>query len=438
MKAVRQTMVFQMLMSAVMAAFCCQLLAAEDPIAVADRGVVRVVVKHGEKYVEGTGFVVTSDGFVVTNNHVVSPPGEVLVLVKQSNSNVASLLPAQLTWSSNQYDLALLKVPNLRSQPLIISDKLPLKGTKVFAIGYPGLADRLLEQQDVNLNSLAESTISEGIVGRVFFSSWLLNGEKINILQHGAPINKGNSGGPLLDACGHVLGVNTQKEVGRIEGNSQDGAALVQADGIFYASHAAVLIKELKSKGLSLSINSEGCNPSSSQTGTFGSNADQPTQTEWVMISATGVAIAVALLALFTAFKKRSFVQETFTQYRKRSEATSMNRPAEKIYPWLVLRGQGSSSQKVLIRIDARKCSSKGLVIGRDAQQSDLQVDDPTVSRRHASIAWVDGRWMLSDLGSKNGTTIDGSTIGARACPLRTGQSVNFGKVTLHAQEGQS
>ena len=445
MKAVGLAVVFRVLITTLMVVNCVTLDAAEDPIAIADRGVVRILVKHGKTFDEktalGTGFVVTMDGFVVTNNHVVNPSGEVFVLVKQVSSNTPKLLPAQVTWASSEYDLALLKVSNLSSQPLIISDQLPQKGNKVFAIGYPGVADRLLlDRSDANLNSLAESTVSEGVVGRVFFASWLHNGEKINILQHGAPINRGNSGGPLLNGCGHVIGVNTQKELGSIEGNAQDGKAVVQADGIFYASHVAVLIKELKSKGFTLSINSDGCNPINPQAGVAEPIValPAPTQTNWILFSAAGAAVVVALLALFVAFKKRGVVQETFTQYRRRSQGVPMQRPTVKAYPSLLLQGLGSTNQNIRVLINASKCITGVLVIGRDATQCDLSIDDPTVSRRHASITLMDGRWMVSDLGSKNGTNIDGVSAGSRASPLRSGQSVTFGKVTLHAQEIQS
>ena len=445
MKAVGLAVVFRVLVTTLMVILCVTVGAVEDPIAIADRGVVRILVKHGktfdEKTASGTGFVVATDGFVVTNNHVVSPPGEVFVLVKQASSNTPKLLPAQVTWASSEYDLALLKVANLSSQPLIISDRLPQKGNKVFAIGYPGVADKLLlDRSDANLNGLVESTVSEGVVGRVFFASWLENGEKINILQHGAPINRGNSGGPLLNGCGQVIGVNTAKALGSIEGNAQERNSVVQADGISYASHVAVLIKELKNKGFTLSINSDGCDAINPQAGAADPIAatPAPTQTNWILFSATGAAVTVALLALFVAFNKRGVVKETFTQYRRRSQGVSIQRSTVKSHPSLLLQGLGSSNQNIRVLINASKCNTGALVIGRDATQCDLSIDDPTVSRRHASITWMDGRWMVSDLGSKNGTSIDGVSAGSRASPVRSGQSVTFGKVTLHAQEVQS
>ena len=441
MKSDLPSVLFRFVIGVLISTHCMQSSALDDPIAVADRSVVRVIVRYGKTFGEGTGegtgFVVSSDGFVVTNNHVISRPGEMFVMVKQANASKPMLLPAQLAWTSEAYDLALLKVPNLQKPSLTISDQLPTKGSKVFAIGYPGVADRLLDRPDANLNSFAESTVSEGVIGRIFSASWLENGEQINILQHGAAINRGNSGGPLLDSCGHLVGVNTQKEVGSIVGDAQRGPAVIQADGIFYASHVAVLIRELKNKGLALSIDSTGCGPTNPQASAIApsTSASKQPQNDWLLFSLVGAAILVASLSLIVAFRKRTIVQETFTRYRRRSDPTPVNQPLAKTNLTLVLRGQGSTSQMIRVLIDVRQCTNKTLVVGRDSEQCDVLIDDPTVSKRHASIRRVNGQWMLSDLGSRNGTAIDGVSIGNRACPLRMGQVVNFGLVGLKVQE---
>ena len=106
--------------------FCLQsAAAAENAITTADRSVVRVIVKSGGKYVTGTGFVVSADGIVVTNNHVVDNGDEVWVWVKQPDGEPLDL-PATIKWVSVDYDLALLKVPGLNRPQLTISSQLPL------------------------------------------------------------------------------------------------------------------------------------------------------------------------------------------------------------------------------------------------------------------------------------------------------------------------
>ncbi len=420
------------LLGALVALYCCDLAVAESAITAADRSVVRVIVKNGEGYTSGTGFVVAAGGIVVTNSHVVAEGKEVWVLVKGPDRKPQEL-PAAITWTSADYDLALLKVPDLEQPPLTISDQLPDKGSQVISIGYPGVADRL--GQDVK--NLAESTLTQGVIGRVVMSSWRKGGQQFNILQHGAAVNRGNSGGPLMDSCGRVVGVNTQKEVGRIEGSAADGQFVNQADGIFFASHAAILLEVLSRQGITASISNGGCAPESMPVTSEAPIpvAPMPVQIGWIQLSAIGVSILLAVGALVVALKKSSAVSETFTQYRRRSEPEKSKPEGPKSPRKLLLSGQDSSNQSVSFVVDPARCINRPLVLGRDGAHCDLVIDDPTVSRRHASLAWSAGRWLLTDLTTTNGTWVDGVPVNAKPVVVRKGQSLTLGKVILRVEE---
>ncbi len=138
----------------------------------------------------GTGFIISSDGYILTNNHVVQGADEVMVKLSDSRE-----LKAEIKGQDQKLDLALLKVDNGKNGfPAVEfgdSDTLQV-GEWVMAIGNPfGLSQ----------------TVTAGIVsakGRVIGS-----GPYDDFIQTDASINPGNSGGPLFNAQGKVIGINT-------------------------------------------------------------------------------------------------------------------------------------------------------------------------------------------------------------------------------------
>jgi serine protease Do len=141
---------------------------------------------------EGSGFVISADGFVVTNNHVVADFDKIDVVFLDGTK-----LPARIVGRDAATDVALLKVESdkaLPSLPLGDSDK-TRPGDWVVAIGNPfGL----------------ENTVTAGIVSAKHRRS--LGGEGpryADFIQTDAAINPGNSGGPLVNLSGEVVGINT-------------------------------------------------------------------------------------------------------------------------------------------------------------------------------------------------------------------------------------
>lgn len=137
----------------------------------------------------GSGFIVSADGYIVTNNHVVEDADEIRVILKNEQE-----FDATIEGRDPNTDLALIKIKSdgsLPNLPLGDSDKLDV-GEWVLAIGSPfGL----------------EQTVTAGIIsakGRVIGS-----GPYDDFLQTDASINPGNSGGPLLNMNGEVVGINT-------------------------------------------------------------------------------------------------------------------------------------------------------------------------------------------------------------------------------------
>jgi S1-C subfamily serine protease len=158
----------------------------------------------------GSGFVIDKEGHVVTNYHVVD--GASQIEVSFSNQDTVS---AKVVGTDPSTDLALLDVDvdakALTPLTLADSDKVEV-GDPVAAIGNPfGL----------------ERTVTAGIVSALQRDLSAPNGFTIDhVIQTDAPINSGNSGGPLIDAEGRVIGVNSQIETGGGGGNVGIGFAV--------------------------------------------------------------------------------------------------------------------------------------------------------------------------------------------------------------------
>jgi S1-C subfamily serine protease len=151
----------------------------------------------------GTGFVVSADGYILTNAHVVSENGQavstVMVTFKGDGAQGAQV-EGTVLGADESTDVALIKVdpsqaPALQPIPLGDSSKVTV-GEAVVAIGNPlgldfSLSSGVVSATDRQLQSPNGATISGGI-------------------QTDAAINSGNSGGPLINAQGQVIGINEQ------------------------------------------------------------------------------------------------------------------------------------------------------------------------------------------------------------------------------------
>jgi putative serine protease PepD len=143
----------------------------------------------------GSGFVVSDDGYIVTNAHVVEGAnGQIKAKVGDGKT-----LSATLVGQDASTDLALLKVDAGNLKPLALGDSSTVQvGDPAYAIGNPFGLDR---------------TLTTGVISALQRQISSPNGFSIDdVLQTDAAINPGNSGGPLFNAQGQVIGVNSQIE----------------------------------------------------------------------------------------------------------------------------------------------------------------------------------------------------------------------------------
>ncbi|MGE8617759.1 MAG: Do family serine endopeptidase [Achromobacter spanius] len=135
----------------------------------------------------GSGFFVSDDGFILTNNHVVVDATDIYVTLTDGRE-----FKAKVIGTDERTDVALIKIEAKDMVPLVIGDPKKLKkGQWVLAIGSPfGL----------------DSTVTSGIVSAIGRDT----GEYLPFIQTDVAVNPGNSGGPLINLDGEVVGINSQ------------------------------------------------------------------------------------------------------------------------------------------------------------------------------------------------------------------------------------
>ena len=178
----------------------------------------------------GSGFVVSSDGYIVTNAHVIEGAnGQIKAKVGDGKT-----LDAKLVGEDASTDLALLKVSATNLKALQLADSSSVEvGDDAYAIGNPFGLDR---------------TLTVGVVSALQREISSPNGFSIDdVIQTDAAINPGNSGGPLFNAQGQVIGVNSQIES---TGSSSGGQAGNVGIGFAIPSNTVkTIIDQLRATG---------------------------------------------------------------------------------------------------------------------------------------------------------------------------------------------
>jgi serine protease Do len=146
----------------------------------------------------GSGFIIDKEGFILTNNHVIEDATSIEVRLATMSDDDRYGLPAKVVGRDPVTDTALIQLTEMPSEPLAVSrfgDSAQMApGDWVMAIGNP-----------FNLSN----TVTIGVVSAVGRQNYMTNGRWEDFIQTDAAINRGNSGGPLLNIRGEVIGINT-------------------------------------------------------------------------------------------------------------------------------------------------------------------------------------------------------------------------------------
>ena len=205
--------------------------------------VVRIVAEYSDGYVSGSGFVVKSDSentLVVTNYHVVEgEPYNITIWVGED-----TFVTARVKAYSEQKDLCVLEFIYPQTLKALTLDKDgAAHGEAVYAVGFPAAADHL---SDTVAHTSSSATITDGIVSAIRDVTIIENEEPVVLLQINAAINSGNSGGPLFDSKGNVVGINTY---GVNDAQGIFGAIAVNELKTFLADNGIILPTGSNEKG---------------------------------------------------------------------------------------------------------------------------------------------------------------------------------------------
>lgn len=145
-----------------------------------------IVIQIATPYSTGTGFYLASENLIVTNEHIVRDNRAVIIFGSKIEKQLSDVI-----YIDQKYDLAFLRPPSSIDVPAahLRVDPSPISGETVIAIGHPF--------------ELKYST-TKGIVSNTHYMR-----EDMPYIQHDAALNPGNSGGPLIDGKGKIIGINT-------------------------------------------------------------------------------------------------------------------------------------------------------------------------------------------------------------------------------------
>jgi len=366
---------------------------ADPPIEGMKACTVRIICK-GPMGVSGTGsgVLVGNGSYVVTNNHVVDcvDKGYELVVIQSKEQR----LGASVLWKSEDKDLAVIQMNGTvgGAVPAFTTSDQVHDADTVYALGFPAAADMSKE-------SLFQVKITKGII------SAKTSVEGLKVYQTDASISGGNSGGPLFNETGQVIGINFLKAT--------------RAEGIGYAIQSDELLPELERLGIPYKKTSSAATHEAPKTITPSAPAPPNPATGGGSTASVspllyaGIAVAVVLStgALFLVLKGKG-TGRTIPVVHPSAPAGS--RP--------VLVGISGAFAGNEIRMGA-----ESIAIGRDPQQCQLVFDkDVTdVGRLHCTLSFDSAHkaFILTDKQSTNGTfTGDGIRLKAgAACQIGHG-----------------
>lgn len=406
-------------------------LAANPAVKDARQGIVRVVCisKEEDGAWTGSGFAVGTAGqpvsMFVTNHHVIAENPDGVFIVLDYVGDGGTIIPAAVVATSESPDLAILQI----ATP--ISDRIPLTllsaesvevTQSVFALGFPSVADSLSDAGEELPSTIDDVTVTTGTVTREKVES-----SGMTCLQIDTVVNNGNSGGPLVNEDGYVVGINTFGAVNQDDGTRADGTNLaVYIDYVIAFFQENNIAFELASAGSSDSLLpgadgspfGQGGEPAGGQQDQpSGGQQNQPSgegtggadntgsDDKWDAVY-TAIGVGVVLIALICIVSMRR---------RKKHTSAGQPPPAAPSAPPVQAQSSVQAGPGYKLAAEAGLMAGEfydignGIIIGRDPARCSLifPADTPGVSACHCELRAVSQGVMLTDKGSSYGTFLE-------------------------------
>ena len=493
--------------------------AQPDTASVAESVVQVVVMNANEVRRVGSGFAVTADGHVVTAAHLVADQGTLAVVPLTTRVE----LVARVAYLNARADVAVLAVNGLDLPLLEVAMDGFDPGRRVFSGGVWSQSAELLVVAEAE--SAVPVELTEGAVG-VHSTLTLRDGpEPVELIEHNAMIPAAGYGGPLLNECGQLAGVN-RATPGITPGRLRQGQAPA---GVVYAARLTAVLQWLESQGVDVARSGTACSDAltaaqaqarqtaelleqsqqalqqaaveadearlalaqaadaasaaearvgeleaqyeeavragDEQAGALRTELEtareRQMQTQFVLVTmeeelaalearlgaqtsanrlrliAGASAAGLMLLAGFVLYRRRSrelaVVREQADRVRhEASAAVAAAREPKAGFADCRISGETGEGVPVSIKIPGALFGTDDVVLGRSPRNSTFLIDDPTISREHARLFLDEGRLFLEDLGTTNGTRVNGHRIEPQSpTPIAHGDAIELGEVKL-------
>ncbi|HWR23758.1 MAG TPA: trypsin-like peptidase domain-containing protein [Feifaniaceae bacterium] len=371
--------------------------AAGTDVREARNGVVRVIAVFSEGASLGTGFAVGEPGdaaqLFVTNHHVIEGNPEAVFIVLDNVTENGTLIKAEIVADSEKPDLAVLQTvePVTGRTPLpLMSSRYVEAAQEAYALGFPAVADEIIEEGETLPSTIEDVTITSGIISKV--SAVILEAE---CYQIDININHGNSGGPLITGEGCVIGVNTYG-----------------VENVNYAIHIDYIMDFLEENDIPYAgVAGPGAEPADpTGGGGSGENGGTPPDTrdpQYLIIG--GVVLAAAAAAVLLSRKKQSpnaaRQAAPFAAPFAPASASPAYTPAGNGARQLACTRGALSGQAYPL--------SGSAVLGRDPRQCNIVFppQTPGISGVHCEVRVSNGAATLTDRGSSYGTFYNGAKL---------------------------
>lgn len=446
-----------------------------------------ILFKNGTKnYLmvgHGSAYAITDDGFLVTNEHVVQVPEEELYALKillgdmssndvhpetfllnslKTDTSDFKVQPAEIVALDSNLDLAIVSIKGLYTTPLTLASEEHIQqADPVYAIGFPGGSDKFSGALK-DPKSYTDAVISSGMLNRKFQK------DGNEYWEHDAKISPGNSGGPLINHCGEVVGTNVSLgiddlNIARFGAIALDELTPLLARHDIAAKQAEQACDPVAAKAAASTnkkeVNKESNTTTAEKTGESNSPAlatdtQKSENTSKIMgLSPTAfyTALGIGLLAILTMFgllSRKRTPNNTSNSTQNTPPTPSSNNQASKSatvssavhtevggLPKTELATQAVPVATATKSRTATLTSSQGatnitlqentpFVIGRSVN-SDLVISDSKVSSRHLQLLFDGNNIFATDLQSTNGTFVNGVRLNGKQ-RIQQGDEINL------------